>query len=107
MDWMEEDLGIFEIKLNAKQMASLDKIQTGRRTCPDCWTQECEGCAATLIELGCPIKGHLPVPGKGNPNATQCIACAGLPAHSAKVTSACGPRRGETLETLVAKACGA
>lgn len=107
MNWMEEDVGIFRIRLSPQEMASLDKLQTGQRTCPDCWTHECEACAAVLIELGCPIKGHLPVPGKGNPNATQCISCAGLPQHVAKVEGACGPRRGETLETLVAKACGA
>ena len=111
LDWMEEDLGIFDIRLSKAELHQLDKVQTGKRSCPDCWTLECEGCAAQLQQLGCDI-GTSKVPpkvsGKGNANATECIECATRDSNKAVVDVACGnTSRGETLETMVAKACGA
>ena len=108
MDWMNEDVAIFGLTLSNAEMAELDAVQTGKRSCPDCWTIECEACAATLGELGCPIGHKLPVSGKGNGNATECIACARLSKNKAAALEACGnTSRGETLETMLAKACGA
>jgi diketogulonate reductase-like aldo/keto reductase len=111
LEWMREDLAIFGVLLTDAEISSLDSIQTGVRTCPDCWTLECEACAAKLQRLGCDV-GTTKVPpkvaGKGNPNAAGCIACAGRGAHKAEAMAACGDEsRGETLETMVAKACGA
>ena len=108
---MQQDVSVFGISLTPAELEALDKIQTGKRSCPDCWTIECEACAAKLQALGCNIGTSTTPPkvsGKGNPHATQCIACAGQARHTAAVEVACGNEsRGETLETMVAKACGA
>ena len=71
------------------------------------YTDECQACASTLEKLGCPLGMPLPVWGRSNKNGTECLACAALPPHKAAVLAACGNSgRGETLETLVPKACG-
>ena len=47
----------------------------GKRTCPDCYTDECQVCAQTLSKLGCPI-GDLHggfVWGRSNPKGMECI----------------------------------
>ena len=83
-DWVKEDLNIFEVKLTAEEMTSLDKLTgseqfPGKRTCTDCYTNECQACGQTLLKLGCPI-GALHggfIWGRSNPNGTECMACAG------------------------------
>lgn len=104
LDWAKQDLGIFRTRLSAAEMAALDALQTGRRTCTDCFTVECEACAAALKRLGCPIGSNFPVWGRDNPSAGACMACA--QEHKSAVAQACNPGRGETVETLVPKACG-
>ena len=82
-------------------------MTAGKRSCPDCFTHECQACAQALGRLGCPLGMDFPVWGRSNKNGTECVACAALPAHQADVAEACGQAgRGETLETLVPKACG-
>ena len=87
---------------------SLTQVQLGKRTCTDCFTDECEACAGTLLQLGCPMGMPMPVWGRDNKNATQCMECAALAKNKAAVLQACGGTSGgETLETMVPKACGA
>jgi diketogulonate reductase-like aldo/keto reductase len=38
MNWMQQDVAIFDITLTPTDITELDKIQTGKRSCPDCWT---------------------------------------------------------------------
>ena len=101
------------MRLSAAEIAALDRVTPGRRTCTDCFTDECKACAATLERLGCPLgmapgqPSVFPVWGRGNRQGTACVACASLPQHAAAVYAACGDSaRGESLETMVPKACG-
>jgi len=114
-EWLAEDVAIFDIvgKLTAADIEGLDAVtkDRGKRTCPDCYTDECQACAQALLKLGCPI-GPLHggfVWGRSNPQGWECLTCAAQPAHKDAVRQACGgPNgvRGETVETLVPKACG-
>ena len=108
-DWAAQDVGIFEVALAAPELAALDKVTAGKRTCPDCYTFECQACAQELIRLGCPV-GELHggfVWGRSNPKGMECAACAALPGNRAQAAAACGGTGGgETLETMVPKACG-
>ena len=110
-EWLEDDLKIFNADslLTAAEVAALDAVTPGKRTCPDCFTDECQACAQALHALGCPI-GELHggfVWGRSNPQGAECGACAALPAHEAAVAAACGnTSRGENLESMTAKACG-
>ncbi len=107
-EYVEQDLAIFNgLTLSDAEMAALDAVTAGKRTCPDCFTDECQACAAVLQQLGCPLGMDLPVWGRSNKNGTECLSCAAMPEHQAAVQSACGETgRGETLETLLPKACG-
>ena len=58
--YLDEDIGMFEISLSDQDMAELDALQTGKRTCPDCYTHQCQNCAQRLAQRGCPV-GRLPV----------------------------------------------
>ena len=79
----------------------------GKRTCTDCYTDECQACAVALQALGCPLGMPLPVWGRSNKQGAECLACAAQPQHKAAVAAACGGTgRGESLETMVPKACG-
>jgi diketogulonate reductase-like aldo/keto reductase len=108
-EWLADDMSIFDIKLSADDMDTLDQLTAGKRSCPDCFTDECQACAMLISSLGCPI-GPLHsgfVWGRSNPNGTECLACAALPEHRAAVNKACGDTsRGESLETMVPKSCG-
>ena len=108
-DWLAEDLAIFDVRLHAEEVEALDEVTIGKRTCPDCYTDECQACAQTLMKAGCPI-GELHggfVWGRSNPKGVECVACAGLEKNKAAVEKVCGQAdRGETLETMVPKACG-
>ena len=108
-EWLADDLTVFDVALSAEEVAALDKVTPGRRTCPDCYTDECQACAQTLLRLGCPI-GPLHggfVWGRSNPQGVECTACAAQPAHAAQVQASCGATAGgESLETMVPKACG-
>ena len=101
------------MRLSAAEIAALDRVTPGRRTCTYCFTDECQACAATLERLGCPLcmapgqPSVFPVWGRCNRQGTACVACASLPQHAAAVYAACGDSsRGEYLETMVPKACG-
>jgi hypothetical protein len=97
-----------EIQFSAAQLAELDALTEGRRTCTDCYTFECQACAQSLKSLGCPI-GPLHggfVWGRSNPNGTECQECAVRSMRSAKgeaaVLKACGATAGgESVETMV------
>ena len=108
-DWAGEDVDIFDIELAANELAALDNVTAGKRTCPDCYTFECQACAQELVHLGCPV-GELHggfVWGRSNPKGMECMACAALGKNRAPVRAACGGTSGgETLETMVPKACG-
>ena len=104
-DWVKEDLAIFDIQLSAAEMLALDKLTPGKRTCPDCYTKECQACGQALIKAGCPV-GALHggfIWGRSNPNGTECVKCA--MAKTKLIGGVCNPGRGETLETMVPKAC--
>lgn len=107
--YLPEDLAIFDITLTTDEMVALDKLTLGKRSCPDCFTDECQACAQTLLKLGCPI-GPLHggfVWGRSNPNGTKCMACAGLPQNTNQVLKMCGDTKGgESVETMAPKACG-
>ena len=105
LDWAKEDLNIFEQTLSAAEVAALDGVQRGKRTCTDCYTVECQACGKAMAALGCPV-GPFPLAGRSNPQAQACMACAAAAANTAAVAAACSPGRGETVETLVPKACG-
>ena len=84
-----------------------DQVTAGKRTCTDCYTDECQACAATLGRLGCPLGMPLPVWGRDNKHGVECMACAATAEHKAEVAKACGgTERGESVETMVPKACG-
>ena len=114
-EWLADDLGIFNMPggaLTAEEMASLDALTPGKRTCPDCFTFECQACAQALIAAKCPTgptHGGF-IWGRSNPQGEECVACAALPANVAAVGAACGDAAlagtGESLETMVPKACG-
>lgn len=105
-----DDLAIFDVTLTTDEVTELDGVTTsqGKRTCTDCFTDECQACARKLQQLGCPIEPHdFPVWGRSNPSGMRCRACAALPQHAAAVQEACGRiGGGESLETMVPKACG-
>merc|ERR1712086_837323 len=107
--YLVQDLQIFDIHLTHDEISSLDKVTAGKRSCPDCFTFECQACAQALLKLNCPI-GPLHggfVWGRSNPQGMECVACAGLDKNKADVMAACGDEsRGESIETLVPKACG-
>jgi len=107
-----DDLAMLRVTLTSAEMSALDALTLGKRTCTDCFTDECQACAHALHALGCDI-GHngmgitFPVWGRSNRNGTGCMACAERPQHRAAVHAACGgTARGESLETMVPKACG-
>ena len=104
-DWVKEDLAIFDIQLSAAEMLELDRLTPGKRTCPDCYTEECQACGQALIKACCPV-GALHggfIWGRSNPNGTECVKCA--MAKTKEIGGVCNPGRGETLETMVPKAC--
>jgi hypothetical protein len=105
---LAEDLAIFDIKLTDDEVAALDKVTLGKRTCPDCFTDECQACGQALVKLGCDI-GSLHggyIWGRDNPKGMECLACAAKPEHKDQVQKACGDTsRGESVETMVPKAC--
>lgn len=96
-EYTAEDIAMFEFELTPADMAALGKLQHGKRTCPDCFTAECQSCASALIKLGCPI-GKMPAWGRDNPNSASCVQCAA--AHNSTATAACG------AQYMVEKACG-
>ena len=95
--------------LTPPELAGLDRLIAGKRTCTDCFTFECQACAQALKQLGCPI-GMLHggyVWGRSNPQGQECVACAAKVDNMAVVQKMCGATAGgETLETMVPKACG-
>eukprot|EP00756_Hemistasia_phaeocysticola_P022963 Hpha_TRINITY_DN15865_c4_g3::TRINITY_DN15865_c4_g3_i2::g.188439::m.188439 len=108
-EWATEDVAIFNITLSTDELRTLDALTLGKRTCPDCYTKECQACAQALKALGCDVGpdhgGYYW--GRSNPHGMECMSCAGEDAHKAAVNKSCGNSgRGETLETLVPKACG-
>ena len=155
-----------QVRLEPTEVAALDAVTEGKRTCTDCFTDECQACAAALHAAGCPLgvngsaacrdreglasaccggsgptqaasprglSAGLPRPtpvfgpagwgttwwfvgdnltthpawGRSNRNGTHCVACAALPQNQDAVREACGRTdKGESLETMVPKACG-
>ena len=120
--YYRQDLAAFEVRLSAEEMRALDAVTVGKRTCTDCYTDECQTCAAALHAAGCPLGvngwgttwwrvgddlAEHPAWGRSNANGTKCLACAALPSHAPAIKKACGRTDGgESLETMVAKACG-
>ena len=108
--YLAEDLAIFDITLTDDEMTALDAVTSGVRTCPDCYTFECQACGQALIAAGCDV-GPLHAGflwGRSNPHGVECMACAAKSEKSrAAIQRACGgTARGETLETMIPKACG-
>ena len=50
-EYIAEDVGIFDFTLTADEMAKLATLQTGPRTCPDCFTNECQVGARTGLRV--------------------------------------------------------
>ena len=117
-----DDLKALDVTLSESELDALDRVTEGKRTCTDCYTDECQECARALHSLGCPlgVNGwgttwwHVgdnltehPAWGRSNINGTRCMECAYLPQNRAEVERGCGwSERGETVETMVPKACG-
>lgn len=100
-EYAAQDAAIFGLELTSADAAALDALQAGRkRTCPDCFTDVCQACAAALVARGCFPQASMPAWGRDNPHAAQCLACAAAANHSAGVTAACG------AQFMVDKACG-
>lgn len=105
--YYEKDFAIFDVRLTPTEMAKLDAATLGKRTCTDCFTDECQACAAALDVSGCPLGMSFPIWGRSNRNGTLCQECAARPENTARIQAACGSTaRGESLETMVPKACG-
>ena len=106
--YFAKDLEVFDVTLSDEEMQALDSVTAGKRTCTDCFTDECQACASRLKTLGCPIEPRpYPVWGRSNPRGVECQECAAQPGHQAGVMAACGRTdAGESLETMVPKACG-
>lgn len=96
-EYAEEDIGIFDFDLTAADMKDLDSLQTGKRTCPDCFTSDCQDCAKALIALKCPINA-MPASGRDNPQSAECLACAAK--NNETVMQTC------KAQYMVEKACG-
>lgn len=107
--WLADDIAIFGVTLTSDEMTELDRVTPGKRTCPDCYTFECQACANALESLNCPVgprHGGF-IWGRSNPQAEECMACGALPANAERIAGACGSlSEGESLETMVPKACG-
>jgi hypothetical protein len=107
-----KDIGIFKVNLTPEEMLRLDSVTAGKRTCTDCFTDECQACALALQQRGCPLEGRVategfPVWGRSNMQGAQCLECAARPGNEAAIRAACGSTSGgESLETMVPKACG-
>ena len=101
-EYAAQDAAIFGLELTGADASALDALQAGRtRTCPDCFTDACQACAAALVARGCFPAASMPAWGRDNPHAAQCLACAAAPDHRAAVTrAACG------AQYMVEKACG-
>lgn len=97
LEYGMEDIGIFDFELSAEEMRQLDALQTGKRTCPDCFTDECQHCAQALIDHSCPV-GKMPAWGRDNPQASECLECAAK-ANSSVITTC-------KAQFMVEKACG-
>ena len=98
---MKEDFAIFDFNLTTAEIEDIVAIQGGKkRTCPDCFTSECQTCAKALESAGCPLGMKMPVWGRGNKNATECMECVNR--HNQVISRAC-----PAGEYMVAKACGA
>ena len=92
-----DDLHIFDFELSDEDMATLKALQKGKRTCQDCYTDECQDCGHALQAAGCPVQ-KFPLPGRDNPKSAECVACAA--AHNETVMDTCG------AQYMVDKACG-
>ena len=84
------DIGIFGIKLTAAEVQALDQVTAGKRTCTDCFTDECQACALALQQHGCPLEGRVategfPVWGRSNMQGTRCLECAARPQNTAAI----------------------
>ena len=96
-EYTAEDIGIFAFELSAQDEAELDGLQTGRRTCPDCYTNECQACSHALADAGCPV-GSFPTAGRDNPHGAECMACAAE--HNSTIMKTCRE------DWMVPKGCG-
>ena len=47
-EYYNEDFRIFDVDFSAEEVALLDGVTAGKRTCTDCFTDECQACAAAL-----------------------------------------------------------
>ena len=84
-----EDAALFDLTLDAEDLAALRALQPGPRSCSDCYAKPCRTCMAAVQAAGCQ-------PG----TAAKCISCvANLSAPA--VRDACDG--GDAV--LVAKAC--
>ena len=110
--YFQKDLDIFGVRFTAEELKDLNGVTQGKRTCTDCFTDECQACAHKLQQLGCPLEDRLategfPVWGRSNTHGQQCLECAERPGNKGAVQAACGSTAGgETVETMTAKACG-
>ena len=96
-EYAVEDIGIFDFELTAADMSALDALQTGKRTCPDCYTSDCQDCAKALIAEKC-YTGRMPAAGRDNPQSAECLACAAK--NNATVIKTC------KAQYMIEKACG-
>ena len=84
-----EDAALFDLTLDAEDLAALRALQPGPRSCSDCYAKPCRTCMAAVQAAGCQ-------PG----TASACISCVATLSAPA-VRDACDG--GDAV--LVAKAC--
>ena len=70
-----EDMGIFDFELSTEDFQQLSALQTGKRTCPGCFTDDCQKCAQALLDQQCAV-GDMLAAGRGIPWSAQCLECA-------------------------------
>ena len=92
-----EDMGIFDFELSTEDLQQLNALQTGKRTCPDCFTDDCQKCAQALLDQKCAV-GGMPAAGRGNPRSAQCLECAAK--VNTTVITTC------KAQYMIEKACG-
>jgi len=96
-EYAVEDIRIFDFELSDQDMQQLDALQTGKRTCPDCYTDDCQKCAQALVDQKCAV-GPMPAAGRGNVQSAQCLSCAAK--ANTTVIGTC------KAQYMIEKACG-
>lgn len=89
-----DDIAMFSFELTEDDLAELDRLQAGNRTCSDCYARPCRICQNAVQKYGCKTTGAT-----GWPTGSKCMACARE--HNSSLMAAC------VDDYMLAKACSA